>query len=325
MSCGNLHCVLKEPLNRKFKQSLTEHEWFDYFDDNGSKREEEIGLELIDFSEIEDAPKIWGTYYYEVAVNEFVFFTRSSKEELENYFRHTASAEDFIQAGWSHVPESPSVVYQLADTAFDLDKLSNAFSSLTEGILSYKKARTEVEFIKHGVLQLFHTVELILKAKLDGVDSKALSAKPDNPAVLRLLQKHGVSFREDELQTIKELRKLRNLFQHAEAEFSYRSALKLMRNSIIFIDRFCLEELNLWIAERIDETAWRSVMSIPEIERNAARITREVIATVKTWSDHEVSECPSCKTETVVSKLNRAGICLSCRRIPKLDEIENDS
>jgi hypothetical protein len=325
MSCGKLHCVLKDPLQRIFKQSLSEQDWFDHFDDHGSKREEEIDLELVDFLEIENAPKIWITHYYEEATSEFVFFTRATKEELEKYYRSTASAEDFIQAGWSHVPTPPSLVYQLADTTFDFDKISNALSSLTEGILSYQKARTEIDFIKHGVLQLFHTVELVLKNKLESLDPKALARRPDNPAVLRLLQGHGVSLRADELRTVNDLRALRNLFQHAEAKFNYRSALKLIRSSIIFIDRFCLDELNLWIAEHIDEIAWQSIMSIAEIEKNAARITSEVIETVKTWSDHEISACPSCRTETVVSKLNRAGICLSCRRVPKLDELENGS
>lgn len=322
MSCGNLHCVLKEPLKRVFKQSLTDQEWFDYFDDDGSKREEEITLEIVDFLEIENASKIWTTYYYEEAVREFVFFTRATKEELEDYFKHTASAEDLIQAGWSHVLTPPSLAYQLADTSFDIDKLSNALNSLNEGIFSYKKAKTEIDFIKLSVLQLFHTIELILKEKLEELDSNALKHKLDNPTVLKLLQKHGVSFSSDELQAIKELRKLRNLFQHAEAKFNYRAALKLMRNSIVFIDRFCVQELKIWIAEHIDETAWQLIMPFPEIQNNAVKITSQIIENLKTCDDFDISMCLRCNTNTVVSQFNKAGICIYCRHIPTLEELD---
>lgn len=324
MSCGNLHCVLKYPLKKMFKQSLAEHEWFDYFDDDGSKREEEINLDIIDFLEIENAPKIWKTHYYEEATSEFVFFTRATEEELNDYYKHTGSAEDLIQAGFSLVPTPPSLAYQLANTAFGTDKLSNSFSSLNEGIISYKKAKTELDSIKQGVLQLFHTIELILKEKLEELDSNALKNKLDNPTVIKLLKKHGVSFGANELQTIKELRKLRNLFQHAEAEFNYRSALRLMKNSIIFIDRFCAQEFKIWIAEHITEDAWQQITSIPDIQNNARKISDEMIENVKTRDDCNISLCPRCDTETVVSQFNKAGICVYCRHIPTLEELEKN-
>lgn len=323
MSCGALHCILKHPLKRHFKQSLTEQEWFDYVDDDGTKREEEIDLDILDFLDIENIPKIWTTYYWEEAVTEFVFFTRATEEELEDHYKHSGSIEDFIQAGWSQVPTPPMLAFQLADTTIDIDKLSNAINSLNEGIDSYKKAKTEIDFIKHGVLQLFHAIELLLKEKLEESDSDALKSKPDNPTVIKLLRKQGVSFSANELQTIKELRKLRNSFQHAEAEFNYRSALKLMKNSIIFIDRFCIQELKIWIAEHISESSWQLIMSIPDIQKNAIKISNEIIEDVKMRDDCEISLCLRCKTNTVVSRLNKPGTCIYCRHIPTLDEIDS--
>jgi hypothetical protein len=323
MSCGALHCVLKQPLNKHFKQSLTEQEWFDYVDDDGTKREEEMDIDILDFLEIENIPKIWTTFYWKEAVTEFVFFTRATEEELEDHYKHSGSIEDLIQAGWSEIPTPPFLAFQLAETNLDIDKLSNALGSLNEGILSYKKAKTEIDFIKHGVLQLFHTIELILKAKLEELGSNALKNKSDNPTVIKLLQKHKVLFSVDELQTIKELRQLRNSFQHAEAKFNYRSALKLMRNSIIFIDRFCVQELKIWIAEHISESVWQSILSIADIQNNAVKISNEIIESVKVRDDCEISLCLRCETNTVVSRLNKPGTCVYCRHIPTLNEIES--
>ena len=94
-----------------------------------------------------------------------------------------------------------------------------------------------------------------------------------------------------------------------------------MTNAILLIDRFCLQELNIWIAEHIDEAAWQSIMSIPEIQKSAELITNQVLADIKSRKDHRLSACGSCNTETVVSQFNSAGICISCRRVPKLTEM----
>lgn len=323
MSCGSLHLVLKNHLKKSYKQSLTESDWLDYFDSEGSKNTDGIELDLIDFLEIENEAKIWTTDFYDESAGEFIFWTRATEEEIEHYKRTHGTAEDLIQAGWELDPMPPEPAYQIMVSTFSVDKFTNALTSLDEGVIAFQKSKKQIEFIKQGVLQLFHTIELILKAKLEKLNSNALKSKPDNPTIIKLLQKHGVSFSADEPQTIKELRQLRNAFQHAEAKFNYRSALKLMRNSIIFIDRFCVQELKIWIAEHISESAWQSILSIPDIQNNAVKISNEIIENVKTRDDCEISLCLRCETNTVVSHFNKPGICIYCRHIPTLDEIES--
>src|ERR1700749_3702469 len=86
MMCGMLHCVLEKALYRSFTSSMSAEEWFDYFSQDGSKQEEVVDVDIVDFQDIENLPKIWTTDQYEGSANELVFFSRSSPEELEEYY-----------------------------------------------------------------------------------------------------------------------------------------------------------------------------------------------------------------------------------------------
>jgi hypothetical protein len=325
MMCGMLHCVLEKALSRSFRYSMTAEKWFEYFDEDGTKKEEEIDLDIVDFQDIENLPKIWVTDQYEEASRELIFFSRSTPEELEAYWKTTATPETLIEAGFSVVHQPPEPIFQIAGFKYEVDKLTNALSSLEESVFSYQKGRTQTAYLKSAILQIFHALELLLKARLEELDPTALTNNPNNPTVVKLLQQKGVTFNDEERKTIAALRKLRNLLQHAEASFNYRTALSLLQKTFIFIDRLCIDELKIWIAEQIKEDAWQVILPIASIQSNAQRLTAEIIEQVENDSECEVSSCSRCKAEALVSRSNGGSICIYCRHRPTLDDLEADS
>jgi hypothetical protein len=321
MSCGILHCVLRDKLQRHFKHSLSMHEWFDYFGFDGGRKEEAVNLDIVDFIDIEHVEKIWATDQYEQSASEFVFFTRSSPQELEEYFKAYPSPEVFIEAGWTLVHQPPEPPYQLAGFTYKVDKLTNVISSLNEAVPAYDKARTQLSFLKAAILQLFHAIELILKLRLEELDSSALLQNPNNPTVIDLLREQGVVISDDELTTISELRKLRNAFQHAEPSYNYRATLLLLKQGLVFVDRFSIDELNVWIAEHVSEHVWQLLLLIPSIRSRGNEITSEIIEQIKLVNSYQIATCPRCETQALVSRPNEGSLCINCRHRPTLNEL----
>ena len=325
MMCGMLHCVLEEAFGHNFRYSMSAEEWFDYFGEDGTKKEEEINLDIVDFQDMESLPKIWLTDQYEEASRELIFFSRSTPEELETYWKTTVTTEILIEAGFSEVHQPPEPIFQMAGFKYEVDKMTNALSSFEESMFSYQKGRMQNAYLNSAILQIFHALELLLKARLEEIDPVALTNNPNNPTVVTLLQQNGIAFIEEERKTIAALRKLRNLLQHSEASLNYRTVLSLLQKTFIFIDRFCIDELKIWIAEQIKDDAWQIILPITSIQNNAQRITALIIEQVRNDSECKVSTCLRCKANALVSRVNRGSICIYCRHRPTLGEIEADS
>lgn len=324
MACGALHCVLEEPLSLHFETSMSEEEWLDLFGYDGTKKEDEVSVDILDFCDVEHAPKLWITDRWEEASRELTFFARSTPEEFEKYRGSIITPGLLIEAGFSHIPEPPPPIFQIEGSEHDVDIFNNAFGSFEEGVLAYQNGKTQVGQLKFAILQLFHSIELLLKICLNQKDPNALTKNPNNPTVLKLLNKKGVILTEDELRHINSLRKLRNSLQHDEAKFNYRSALSLSRNIMIFVDRFSLGELNIWLADAIDSDAWQVLLELPSIKANAERLSIEVIQQIKEGGEHNISACPRCKRETLVSAFMQGSFCIYCRHRPTVKELFPD-
>jgi len=324
MMCGMLHCVLEKTFNRRFVHSMTAEEWFDYFDQEGARQEKEIDLEIIDFQDVENLPKIWTTDQFEESVNELVFFARSSKEELDQYYKTSGNPEALIEAGFSLEPQVPEPIFQIAKSKHSVDRVANALSSFVEGVLAYQKGKTQPIYIKFATLHLFHAIDILLKICLEQTDPSVLGNNANNPTIIKLIQNKGIHLSAEEYEMINSLRRLRNAFQHDKASYNYRSALSLLQKSMIFVDRFTVEELDIWLAEEIGEEAWQILLKIEPIRINAEKIANEVLELVRSESDDEISFCPICKRKTLVSKANTGSLCIYCRHRPTLEELQLD-
>lgn len=196
MGCGATHSVLRYPLPGHPKLLLTADEWIGFFDEKGSRRDEEIGISVGDFRDVENAETIWTTNQWDEAKHRFVFFARSSPEEIAEATRGTeADPSVFLEAGWTSVETSAPPAHQVADSSVDVDLIENAAHSLRDGVTSFLAARNNSERLVNAIPQLFRAVELLLKAKLRDLDARKLADHPNTPTVLTHLVARGVSLR----------------------------------------------------------------------------------------------------------------------------------
>jgi hypothetical protein len=318
MGCGAMHMVLKKPLSFRAKRLLTAEQWAEYFDIDGSRREEEVNLSIVDFKEIESAETLWTTNQWEDAKHEFVFFARSSPEEIEEAIRGTErDASAFLEAGFTPVPTPPPPAHQVADDSVEVDLVENAGYALAEGVSSYLAAQNISARLVNAIPQLFRATELLLKAKLQTWDPHALQDHPDNPTVLKRLSTRGASLQPDELTCLQRLRRMRNNLQHGTAKFNHRTGLAICRKTIIFLDRFANTELGLWLGDVIPENDWCQLLKIPELGTRADLITEQCIEPMRHNPKTVISLCPRCQHDTLVRPEPKTGAsCLRCGYIP---------
>lgn len=318
MSCGVTHAVLREPLAVVPRQLLTAEDWVALFDHGGQRRDEDVDLATVDFRAIERAELIWTTSHWNDAAHEFLFFARSSAEEIEEAIRGTeADPSILIEAGWTQVDLEPPPALQLMPNGVDVDLIENAEHAFRDGVADFLSAYVKTERLVSAVPDLFRAIELLLKARLELMDPGALADRPNNPTVLDRLQRGGVAFAPGDVDTITNLRRLRNDLQHGAAAFNHRKALGLCRRAVVFIDVFVLNELGCWIGDAIRGDEWRKLLAIPEIEATADGVVARRMAANDGGPDAEITTCPQCGRDTMVRPYPSTGACCAyCDYIP---------
>jgi hypothetical protein len=314
MSCGYMHVVLETPLDLVVRDTLTADDWIDLFDPDGSRRHEVVDLATVEFRDIEDAALIWQTDRWEHAAREFVFFTRTPPDELAEAIRGTELDGSLLaEAGFEPQALPPTPAWQLDDASIDLDLISNAGSGFAAGVAAYNAAYTRPDRLAAAVLDLFRAIELLLKARLDQRDPKALDKRLNNPAVLRRLADHGVVLTAANDATIAGLRDLRNKLQHSEARFNHRVGLGLCRDAIIFIDAFAATELGLHTRDALNLEDWQEVLKIPEIAASAQAATAEILGPYRRRPEASITECPRCGENALLRPHPDSGAsCVHC-------------
>jgi hypothetical protein len=320
MGCGAMHAVLRQPLAFRPKRVLTAQEWSDFFDDDGTRREEEIDLSILDFREVESIEMLWTTENWENAKHEFVFFARSSPEEIAEAIRGTERDPSvFLEAGWTAVPTSPPPALQVVGNSVDVDLMENAGHSIAEGVASYLAARKISDKLVTSVPQLFKGIELLLKSKLQELDARGLQDQPNTPTVLKRLAGKGVALRPDELMTLQRLRRWRNDLQHGTATFNHRAGLSTCRSAIILLDRFSQLELGLWLGDVVPADDWYMLLKIPEIATGADAVVARLLDPIRQNPDATISDCPRCCRETLIRPHRKMGAqCIRCGYVPVL-------
>jgi hypothetical protein len=327
MGCGQLYRVLAEPLDHVFEHGITNDQWESAFDDDGELIDDEIHIPIVDYRTVEKAPYIWTTDARDEATWLIHFYAEGSEEEIKRYEASQPKAEDFIAAGWVEIPSPPSVSAQLAGDGVDIDLWSNSEVAVKAAARAYAQSRTKPEALRDAVLNCFQAIELVLKMRLETIDPGEV--KGNNPTVLRRLIDHGVAINADEIATIDALRKLRNKLQHAGASFGYRDTRRLLRAAFTFLDRFTIDELDLWISHVCDLTGWRSLLHIAPIKANAEKISTHLIARVDSEPTiNAVVTCEACGRERMVVFDTGFRNCMYCHEEwhPKIeDDIGDDA
>ena len=317
MSCGYLHVVLETPLDLVVRDKLTADDWIDLFDPDGPRHHEVVDLAMVEFRDIENAALIWQTDRWEYAAREFVFFARTPPDELAKAIRGGGLDPSLLaEAGFVPRALPPTPAWQLDDASIDLDLISNAGSAFGTGVAAYNAAYTHPDRLSAAVLDLFRAIELLLKARLDQLDPKALDKRPGTPTVLRRLADCGVVLTAANDEAIASLRDLRNKLQHSGARFNHRVGLGLCRDAIIFIDAFAASELGLRTRDALNLDDWQALLAIPEIAASARAATAEVLGPYRRLDEALITECPRCGEEAMLRTHPDIGAsCVHCRHV----------
>jgi hypothetical protein len=319
MSCGATHLVLREPVLTAFRQTIAPEEWDELFGAEGSRRHEPLDLAIVDVQDIEGAaPFLWSTNQWDEALREYVLCARTSPEEFKRAVRGTElDASIFVEDGWLPVEEPPDPAFQIMDDSVDVGMMDNAGYALAAGASAYLAAYVHPGRLIDAVKDLFQSVELLLKVRLEASNPLGLRDQPNNPTVLNRLAATGVALTPAETDTVTQLRRIRNNLQHSSARFNHRRALGLCRSALIFIDRFVIDELDAWAGDVIPPDEWHRLLGIEEIHARAVTVAETRLDSY--WSDPEASitACSRCTHEAVLRRHPDTGAsCLVCGHVP---------
>lgn len=319
MSCGATHVVLRKPVLTRFRNALVPEEWDELFGEGGGRNHEPLDLAIVDVQDVERAaPYVWATSQWEEALGDYILVARPTPEQAEQAIRgYGCDASVLLEAGWQPVREPAPPAFQMMDGTVELDMMESAGRALAAGAAAYLAAYVHPEKLIDAVKDLFHAVELLLKVRLEASDPLGLSDQPNNPTVLTRLAAVGVLVSGDEANTVLELRQLRNALQHNTARFNQRAILALSRRTLIFLDRFCLDEINAWIGDVIAPDDWHRLLALEELHAHAVGVADFRLADRRADADANITVCPRCGEKAMFRPHPNAGAsCLVCGNIP---------
>jgi uncharacterized protein YutE (UPF0331/DUF86 family) len=323
MSCGATHVVLREPVLTAFRQTIAPEEWRELFGDDGSRHHEPVDLAMVDVQDIESAaPFVWSTNQWDEALRLYVLCARTTPEEFERAVRGTElDPSIFLEDGWLAVEEPPAPASQVMDDSVDVGMMAGAGHALAAGASAHLEAYVHPKRLIVAVKNLFQSIELLLKVRLEASDPLGLQGQPNNPTVITRLEAAGVTFPPDEADTIAQLRRLRNDLQHNTARFNHRRVLGLCRSALIFIDRFAVEELNSWAGDIIHPDEWHQLLSIEEIRARAVTVAQTRLDNYRDDPEASITTCPRCTHEAMLRRHPDTGAsCLVCGYIPVVED-----
>lgn len=321
MGCGQLHCVLADSIQKSFGRGVSAADWDAFFDEEGELIDEDATLHIVDFQELESASKIWTTDAWAEASRKIEFFARASVEERERYKGSVVTPDMLIAAGFTHVSLPPPPALQFGEMEYAVDLGTNAAAAVSAGATAYARSKADPGQLRDAVLHLFQAIELLLKIRLDGVTPGKLDRHPNNPSVLRALEAQGVKLTNAENETVRSLRQLRNKLQHGEARLSYRRTRVLLRRSLVFIDRFVLDELEWWLGDVVSQPAWDALLAIEPVRQNAVRVADESVSRAIATPDYIVEACTRCERNSLIGTPNDGSRCVYCGHRPTVEDL----
>jgi hypothetical protein len=323
MSCGATHLVLRKPVLTAFRQTIAPEEWGELFGAEGSRHHEPLDLAIVDVQDIEGAaPFVWSTNQWDEALKLYVLCARTTPEEFQRAVRGTElDASVLLEDGWLPAEEPPDPASQIMNDSVDVGMMDSAGHALAAGASAYLAAYVHPARLIDAVKDLFQSIELLLKARLEASDPLGLRGQPNNPTVLTRLAAIGVTLSPDEADTVAQLRRLRNDLQHNSARFNHRQVLGLCRSALIAIDRFVTDELHLWAGDVIHSDEWHQLLSIEEIHARAVTVAETRLDNYREDPEARITACPRCIHEAMLRPHPDTGAsCLVCGHVPIVED-----
>jgi hypothetical protein len=324
MSCGATHVVLREPVLTAFGQTIAPEEWAELFGTDGSRQHEPLDLPIVDVQDIESAaPFVWSTDQWDEALKLYALCARTTPEEFQRAVSGTElDASIYLEDGWRPAEEPPHPAFQIMDDSIDVGMMDSAAHALAAGASAYLAAYLHPAQLIDAVKDLFQSIELLLKVRLEASDHPlGFQGQPNNPAVLDRLAAVGVPLSPDEVDTVTQLRRLRNNLQHNSARFNHRRVLGLCRSALIAIDRFVIDELDSWAGDVIPPNDWHQLLGIEEIHARAVMVAQTRLDDYRNDPEASITGCPRCTHEAMLRRHPDTGAsCLVCGYVPVVED-----
>lgn len=205
-------------------------------------------------------------------------------------------------------------------TILKFDLVNNAKDSLRNAVhaLTWSDETSSNKY-KHAILSIFHCLELLLKERLrkvnpalvwDNIDkypSMSANTVGIDKAISRLEKIVGISLKEDDIDTIKSCRNLRNIIQHFEFEIPEKEAKVTIGKTLSVIFEFASEELGFDLDEdfKNDDTWNLLVEDFYEFAEAHGKRLSELVSSM----GGPVATCYYCGQETVDLILERCKLC----------------
>lgn len=318
MGCGNLHAVFARPLELEPSVRLTGGEWFDVFDSDGCRRDEEISLSLIDVCDVERAAMIWVTMEWQQSMREYTLYARSTPEECERAVRGTERDPMLLsEAGFMPLRQARPPAFEVQDASLDIDLVKGAEVALHSGVSCFIASTVEPNMLVLAIPHLDRAIELLLKARLELADPQQSSKRLNTRRARKRLNEIGVEFSPVDAQTITDLRLCANNLKHHTAQFNNRAGLNLCKQAVVFIDRFVSDELGLWVGDAVAVDEWQQLLEIPQLAQTAGRVVEARLDNYRRDPEAQISMCSECGREALLRKHADTGsMCLYCRQMP---------
>ena len=200
-----------------------------------------------------------------------------------------------------------------------LTLIENAKDSLEHSIEHLvKEDGPRVGNLKRVILDLSHTVELILKERLvrihpafaysniDKYPSKDAYMVSTDDALKRLVKIGRVSFTDEDKTTIYDCKKKRNSIEHFEFEIEEKEAEIIIGRILSFILAFSQNELELdWQSELINNNNWSKLSQLSEFWD----VHSKTVISKLEKNEIPTETCPTCSIETFDLESLRCHLC----------------
>jgi len=197
--------------------------------------------------------------------------------------------------------------------------IKNAKDSLEHAIEHFvSDSDNEGADLKRVILDVAHALELLLKERLIRIHpafvySNVDSYPNDDPhtvatglAIKRLMKLVEVEFTKDDIQTIKNCKKIRNKIEHFEFELDAKKNKLIAGKILSFIISFSKYELNLnWESEFVINPNWERLKLLSSFwEEHSDRILKQL------EKDEITTEyCPLCSADTLDIEEAKCHLC----------------
>lgn len=146
---------------------------------------------------------------------------------------------------------------------YELDLLENGLDFVGSGIEIYFSRKTpKPRAYKYAILHVFAGVLLLLKERLARIRPSLVfvcEAKAGTPGAKTTdyhetfdrLKKHGITIDPKKREILDKIRILRNSIEHYHVDLSLAECREVIGEMVSFIHGFCINELNIFIEERL--------------------------------------------------------------------------